>query len=66
MKYNTFTSTLEQLGDPKGYSGMLLAVGITCGVATQLLLDGHPAFNSPGVLAQYKKKSVKWEGIGDS
>jgi saccharopine dehydrogenase (NADP+, L-glutamate forming) len=32
---------------------MSLSVGITCGIATQLLLDGHPALNVPGVLAPY-------------
>ena len=35
---------------------MSLSVGITCGIATQLLLDGHPALNIPGVLAPYKKE----------
>jgi gamma-glutamyl-gamma-aminobutyrate hydrolase PuuD len=44
------------LGDPKGYSAMALSVGITCGIVTQLLLDGHPALNTPGVLAPYKKE----------
>ncbi len=52
----TFTSTLELLGDPKRYSGMSLAVGVTCGIATQLLLDGHPALTQPGVLAPYEKE----------
>jgi saccharopine dehydrogenase (NADP+, L-glutamate forming) len=49
----TFTSTLELLGDPKGYSGMSKSVGVTCGIATQLLLDGHPAFTQAGLLAPY-------------
>lgn len=35
---------------------MPLSVGMTCGIATQLLLDGHPAFNKPGVHAPYKKE----------
>ena len=35
---------------------MSLAVGVTCGIATQLLLDGHPALSKPGVLAPYKKE----------
>ncbi len=35
---------------------MAKAVGLTCGIATQLLLDGHKAFNVPGVLAPYKKE----------
>ena len=34
---------------------MQFSVGVTCGVATQLLLDGHPAFSAPGVLAPYEK-----------
>jgi saccharopine dehydrogenase (NADP+, L-glutamate forming) len=35
---------------------MSLSVGITCGIATQLLLDGLPALNIPGVLAPYKSE----------
>ena len=35
---------------------MSKSVGVTCGIATQLLLDGHPALNTPGVLAPYKKE----------
>ena len=42
-------------GDPNRYSGMALAVGVTCGIATQLLLDGHPALSKHGVLAPYHK-----------
>ena len=34
---------------------MQLSVGATCGIATQLLLDGHPALTTPGVLAPYEK-----------
>lgn len=56
LSQDTFTSTLELLGDPKGYSGMSKFVGVTCGIATQLLLDGHPALNVPGVLAPYEKE----------
>ncbi|KXT05639.1 hypothetical protein AC578_5586 [Pseudocercospora eumusae] len=66
----TRTSTLELFGDPKGYSGMSLSVGVTCGVATQLLLDGHPAFNTPGILAPYSpeicepiREKIEQEGI---
>ncbi|KAL8243968.1 hypothetical protein R6Q59_010226 [Mikania micrantha] len=55
-KMETRTSTLELLGDPNGYSGMAKSVGVTCGVATQLLLDGHPSLNKPGVLAPYTKE----------
>lgn len=35
---------------------MSRSVGVTCGIAAQLLLDGHPALNTPGVLAPYKKE----------
>ena len=35
---------------------MSLAVGVTCGIATQMLLDGHPALTKPGVLAPYAKE----------
>lgn len=35
---------------------MAKSVGLTCGIATQLLLDGHPALNVPGILAPYKKE----------
>ncbi|EHK99711.1 putative Saccharopine dehydrogenase [Glarea lozoyensis 74030] len=55
-KEAVFTSTLELLGKPGGYSAMSLSVGVTCGIATQLLLDGHPALNVPGVLAPYTKE----------
>jgi saccharopine dehydrogenase (NADP+, L-glutamate forming) len=50
-----FTSTLKLLGDPSGFSAMARSVGVTCGIATQLLLDGHPALCKPGVLAPYMK-----------
>jgi saccharopine dehydrogenase (NADP+, L-glutamate forming) len=46
---------LSSSGDPDRYSGMALSVGVTCGIATQLLLDEHPALNKPGVLAPYTK-----------
>lgn len=35
---------------------MAKSVGVTCGIATQLLLDGHKALNTPGVLAPYRKE----------
>lgn len=34
---------------------MAFSVGVTCGIATQLLTNGHPALNKPGVLAPYTK-----------
>ncbi|KAK2003273.1 saccharopine dehydrogenase [Colletotrichum falcatum] len=49
----TRTSTLELLGDPDGHSAMAKSVGVTCGIAAQLLLDGEPALNVPGVLVPY-------------
>jgi saccharopine dehydrogenase (NADP+, L-glutamate forming) len=52
----TFTSTLELLGNPADYSAMAWSVGITCGVATQLVLDGHPEVKKPGVWAPYTKE----------
>ncbi|RBR24434.1 uncharacterized protein FIESC28_02924 [Fusarium coffeatum] len=53
---DTITSTLELFGERGGCSAMSKAVGLTCGIATQLLLDGHPAFNVPGVLAPYSRE----------
>ena len=35
---------------------MALSVGVTCGIAAQLLLDGHPALRKLGVLAPYTKE----------
>ncbi|KAL8837881.1 MAG: hypothetical protein Q9170_002356 [Blastenia crenularia] len=55
-KRETSTSTLELNGDPDGYSAMAKSVGVTCGIAAQLLLDGHEAFKSPGIIAPYKKE----------
>ncbi|EGN97653.1 hypothetical protein SERLA73DRAFT_92863 [Serpula lacrymans var. lacrymans S7.3] len=49
----TITSTLEQYGDPTGHSAMALTVGVPCGIATQLVLDG--VFTTPGVHAPYTK-----------
>lgn len=56
LNQETRTSTLELQGDPKGYSAMSKSVGVTCGIATQMLLDGYPALNTPGVLAPYEKE----------
>ncbi|RYP46294.1 hypothetical protein DL768_007461 [Monosporascus sp. mg162] len=50
---NVLTSALEQYGERDGYSAMSKLVGITCGVATQMVLDGHPAFAKPGVFGPY-------------
>ena len=52
------------------YSGMSLPVGVTCGIATQLLLDGHKVFTTPGVIAPYTpaicnpiREKVELEGV---
>ncbi|KAF4961696.1 hypothetical protein FGADI_59 [Fusarium gaditjirri] len=42
---NTITSTLELFGEPGGYSAMAKPVGLTCGIAIPLLLDGESAFD---------------------
>ncbi|KAF6837489.1 saccharopine dehydrogenase [Colletotrichum plurivorum] len=54
-KTDTITSTLELLGEPNGYQAMSKSVGVTCGIATQMLLDRHPAIAKPGVVAPYTK-----------
>jgi len=63
------TSTLEQYGAPHGHSAMALTVGITCGIATQLVLDG--VLSMTGVHAPYTKEicepiraKVESEGLG--
>ncbi|KAI6023488.1 Spermine/spermidine synthase-domain-containing protein [Pisolithus marmoratus] len=48
------TSTLEKYGSPGGHSAMAVTVGVPCGIATQLVLDG--VINTPGVLAPYTKE----------
>jgi saccharopine dehydrogenase (NADP+, L-glutamate forming) len=35
---------------------MAWSVGMTCGIATQLVLDGHPDVKKPGVWAPYSKE----------
>lgn len=49
---------------------MARTVGVTCGIATQLLLSGEPALNVSGVLAPYTseicdpiRKLLEKEGI---
>jgi saccharopine dehydrogenase (NADP+, L-glutamate forming) len=34
---------------------MALSVGVTFGIATQLLMDGDPAVRTPGIIAPYRK-----------
>jgi len=47
------TSTLCDYGDPKGYSSMARLVGVPCGVACLMVLDGR--ISEKGILAP-----VKW------
>lgn len=47
------TSTLEAYGVPGGHSAMALTVGVPCGIAVQLVLDG--VIKAPGVCAPYSK-----------
>ncbi|PSS36920.1 hypothetical protein PHLCEN_2v1238 [Hermanssonia centrifuga] len=68
-KTDTLTSTLESYGIPGGYSAMAELVGVPCGIATQLILDG--VINTPGVLVPYTKEicdpireRLESEGIG--
>lgn len=35
---------------------MAKSVGLTCGIAIQLLLDDEPASNKPGVIAPYSRE----------
>lgn len=48
-KSETRTSTLVDYGDPKGYSSMARLVGVPCGVACLMVLDGR--ISEKGVLA---------------
>lgn len=41
-------------GDPTGHSAMALTVGLPCGIATQLVLDG--VLSATGVHAPYAKE----------
>ncbi|KAF7316341.1 Saccharopine dehydrogenase [Mycena indigotica] len=68
-KQETITSTLEAYGTPGGHSAMALTVGIPCGIASQLVLDG--VIKTPGVHAPYSKdicdpirEKVELEGLG--
>lgn len=67
----TLTSTLEAYGAPlgTGHSAMALTVGLPCGIATQLILDG--VLNMKGVHAPYTKEicdpireRLEAEGVG--
>jgi saccharopine dehydrogenase-like NADP-dependent oxidoreductase len=65
------TSTLEAYGSPsgQGHSAMATTVGLPCGIAAQLILDGK--LNKLGVHAPYTKDvcdlllvELEKEGIG--
>ncbi|KAI0033903.1 saccharopine dehydrogenase [Vararia minispora EC-137] len=63
------TSTLEAYGAPGGHSAMALTVGVPCGIATQLVLDG--VINQTGIQAPYSKEIcdpirdiLECEGLG--
>lgn len=43
---------------------MALSVGITCGVAAQMLLDGHSTLREPGIYAPYTKEMC--DAIGEA
>jgi saccharopine dehydrogenase-like NADP-dependent oxidoreductase len=60
----TITSTLSLQGDPEGseggFSAMARTVGVTCGIAAQLVLEGREdAFVRPGVWAPYEKEMAE-------
>ena len=57
-KTDTITSTLSLYGNPVGYSAMAFAVGVPCGIATQLVLDGKFK-DKKGVLAPYSMDIVE-------
>ncbi|CAG8593650.1 6280_t:CDS:10 [Cetraspora pellucida] len=64
----TWTSTLLEYGNPPGPSAMARTVGIPCGIAVQLILDG--VINQKGILRPYTPeinnpiiKALEEEGI---
>jgi len=49
---------------------MSVSVGVTCGIATQLLLEGHKSFTTPGLIIPYSteicepiRELVEREGV---
>ncbi|KAH8826261.1 saccharopine dehydrogenase [Flagelloscypha sp. PMI_526] len=76
-KTQTLTSTLEHYGaptslrDPTAYSAMALLVGIPCGIAARMILNGEPLLTRPGVHGPYDpavaailREACENEGIG--
>lgn len=52
-EHKTLTSTLLDYGVPGGVSSMAKLVGVPCGVAARLLLEGNPGLKQVGILAPY-------------
>ncbi|CDO74812.1 hypothetical protein BN946_scf185001.g60 [Trametes cinnabarina] len=50
---DTITSTLEAYGEPYGHSAMARYVGVPCGIAAQMVLDGF--FEHSGIYAPHTK-----------
>ncbi|KAK2467601.1 hypothetical protein APHAL10511_000456 [Amanita phalloides] len=68
-KEQTITSTLEAYGARGGHSAMALTVGLPCGIATQLVLDG--VLDKAGIQTPYTKdicdpirEILEKEGVG--
>lgn len=55
------TSSLLDFGHPMGHSSMARLVGVPCGVATRLLLEGNPCIlmNGGGIWAPYTEEACK-------
>ncbi|PNP75166.1 hypothetical protein FNYG_11492 [Fusarium nygamai] len=53
---NTITTPLEPFGELDGYSAISKSVGVTCGIATRLLLNEFAPLNNPGVWAPYSSE----------
>ena len=53
-RQDTITSTLEAYGEPGGHSAMARYVGVPCGIAVQMVLDGF--FGAPGIYAPHSKE----------
>jgi len=68
-KEDILTSTLEAYGKPGGFSAMAHTVGLPCGIAVQLVLDGK--ITKTGVYAPYTaeicdpiREELEKEGLG--
>ena len=48
------TSTLKVYSTTDGHSVMALTIGVPCGIATQMVLDG--TLSTPGILVLYTKE----------